>query len=114
VAVFFLYSRQHPEYREHVLPAAVTARLGGTSIDAWLGAVCREHRPHHWHGDLWGVGAAQGIAAQIRLYPRVHRGGSQSADSLREVNDAERPKPRAVRRRPWIGISNAILPPRRW
>ena len=70
--IFEYYCRQHPEYREHVLPAAVTrARLGGTGLHARLGAVCRQHRPHHRHGDLWGVGAAQGIAAQIRLYPRV-------------------------------------------
>ena len=29
------------EYREHVLPAAVTARLGGTGLHAGLGALCR-------------------------------------------------------------------------
>jgi hypothetical protein len=37
-----------------------------------------------------GVGAPQGIAAEIRLYPGGHRGGSQRAASPREVNDADR------------------------
>ena len=64
------------------------ARLGGTGLHAGLGAVCREHRPHHWHGDLWGVGAAQGLTTQIRLYPRGHRDGSQGTARAREVNHA--------------------------
>ena len=99
--IFEYYCRQHPEYREHVLPAAVTARVSveQASTLGWARYVGSD-RPHHWHGDLRGVGAAQGIAAQIRLYPRVHRYGSQRAGSPREVNDAERHNPRPVRRRP--------------
>ena len=83
--IFEYYCRQHPEYREHVLPAAVTARVSveQASTLGWARYVGRDG-PHHRHGDLRGVGAAEGIAAEIRLYPRVHRGGSQSAGSPRE------------------------------
>ena len=72
--LFEHYCREHPEYREQVLPdVGDRARLGGTGVHARLGALRRPARPQHRHGDLRRVGAAEGTAEEIRLRPRERR-----------------------------------------
>ena len=69
--LFERYCREHPEYREHVLPRAVTARVSVEErIDARLGALCRRRGHDHRHGDLRRVGAAPGTAEEVRLHSR--------------------------------------------
>jgi transketolase len=61
--IFKRYCRDHPEYREQVLPQSVAARVSveKTSTLGW-GTICGRRRPQHRHGDVRRVGAAGGIA----------------------------------------------------
>ena len=59
--LFEHHCREHPEYREQVLPASVTARVSveQASTFGWERYVGSDGA-HHRHGDLRRVGAAQG------------------------------------------------------
>ena len=89
--IFEHYCRDHPEYREQVLPESVTARVSveKASTLGWARYVGRR-RPQHRHGDVRRVGAAEGTAEEVRLHAREHRRGSQAADRASEVNHARR------------------------
>ena len=87
--MFEQYCREHPEYREQVLPrVGERAGVGGTGIDVRLGAVRRPPRPQHRHEDLRGVGAAEGIAEEVRLYARERHPRRQRTDRQSEVKYA--------------------------
>ena len=89
--MFEHYCRDHPEYREQVLPESVDrARLGGKGVDPRLGAVCRRERSQHRHGDVRRLGAAEGTAEEVRLHPRERRRSGEAADRESEVSDARR------------------------
>jgi transketolase len=49
-------------------------RAGGA---ARLGPLCRSRRPSHRHEDVWGIGAAEGAAAQVWLRARTSGRHSQ-------------------------------------
>src|SRR5262249_21930534 len=51
-----------------------------------MGTIHRKAGTHDRHENVWRIGTAKRIAAQIRLYPCVHRYGSQRANAPREGN----------------------------
>src|SRR5262249_8880451 len=54
------------------------AHRSGTSIDAWMGAVCRQIRSHHRHEHIRRFCPAEGTATQVRL-----RAGASGRDRQR-------------------------------
>lgn len=62
-----IFEHQPQSYREEVLPSRVEARTAVErgSVLGW--DKCRRGRPFRRHEDLWGVGGAQGAAAQVWL-----------------------------------------------
>ena len=79
--IFEHYCRQHPEYREQVLPESVAARVSveKASTLGWARYVGTE-RAQHRHGDVRRIGAARGIAEEVRLHAGEHRRGGQAAN----------------------------------
>ena len=87
--IFEEYCREHPEYREQVLPESVDARVSVEErIDPGLGALCWPPWPQHRHGDIRSVGAAERIAEEIRLYARERHPRRQRTDRQSEVKYA--------------------------
>ena len=69
-----LFEHQDNAYREQVLPAAVTARVGGgAGLRARLGALCWKQRTHHRNAHVWSLRPAQGFTEEIWLQPRRNR-----------------------------------------
>ena len=76
-----LFDRQSKEYRNSVLPPAVTARVvieQGTAfgLDRWAGTHGCDRRDEH----LRRLRPAQGAAAEVRLHRRARGGTRQGAD----------------------------------
>ena len=63
-----IFEQQTRKYRDSVLPPEVTARIAieQASTFGWERYV-GIGRPHHRHGDVRGVGAAQGTPEEVRL-----------------------------------------------
>ena len=98
-----LFDDQPQEYRDSVLPPAVTARVSveQASTFGWeryVGATRSRHR----HDVLRGVGAAEGTAEEVRLSPSRQPGQSWRPCTRR----AEWSEPFA------IGLSGRVAPPR--
>ena len=75
-----LFEQQDDAYRASVLPPSVTRRVAveQPSVLGWdryAGTQRRDHR----HENLWRVGAIEGFAQQIRLYPGTRLRGCQRA-----------------------------------
>ena len=75
-----MFEHQPQEYRDSVLPPAVTARVSveQASTFGWERYVGTTG-PHDRHADLRGLGAAQGPAEEVRLRPRERGGRGEGA-----------------------------------
>ena len=81
--MFEHYCRENPEYREQVLPPAVTARVSveQAATFGWERYVGMDGATHR-HAHLRRLGAAEGVAEEVRLHPR--RGGRRRAGTTEE------------------------------
>src|SRR6516165_8755286 len=89
-AVRALLSRSSRLSRAGATRVGRRARFCRKSVHSRLGWVCRQAGSQHRHGDLWRLGATQGIAEEVWLHTRERRRGSEAADRESEVNDAHR------------------------
>jgi len=84
-----IFDHETPEYRESVSPGArESARRSRAGLDLRVGTIRWFFRPDHWHEDIRSFGAAQRIAAQVRIRtrPRDHCRQAATGTSLRKRN----------------------------
>jgi transketolase len=78
--MFEYYCRQHPEYRDQVLPSEVTARVSVEQASTFGWERYIGSTGHAIGMETFGASSApQGTAAQVRVHAGVDRGGGKSA-----------------------------------
>ena len=88
--MFEHHCRDHPEYREQVLPSRSPRASRWKRAQPLAGRDMSDGRSQHWHGDFRGLRADEGTAEEVRLYPREHRRGGEAPDGGGAVSDAQR------------------------
>ena len=90
-----IFEQQPQSYRdERAAAQGEGAHRRRAGIGAGLGPLCRSGRPRHRHEDLRRLGAAQGIAAQVRFRARAGRRGCYGGTRTRLRPAGARPRGR--------------------